>query len=229
MDYRSVLRLIAAVGTTLLLLSNTVSAGVILSPISVIGNTMGENGSTYRVSYTIDQSGLSAAFASGVTDFSTYIGGGPTHGNTSGVGDIGWASGRLGSLPGHIDYDLGANFNILQVAIWPEDTLGIISGITLFTADNPSFIGAVNVGTFAVSDPPDDVPVSAQVFDLTDSSGRYVRFQIDSVVANALDIAVLSEIAFDVTANNHAVPEPGTLALLGLSLAGLAVSRRRKQ
>lgn len=229
MDHRGVLKLSAAVGTTvLLLLSNSASAGVILSPTSAIGNTMGEFSSGWRVGYSFDQSGLSAAFTSGVTDFTTYIGGGPTHGNTSNVANIGWASALFASFPGHIDYDLGASRDILRVAIWSEDSLGVLNRITLFTADNPSFTGAVNVGSFAVSDPPDDVPVSAQVFDLTDSTGRYVRFQIDSVLPNVIGIAHLSEIAFDVTANNQTVPEPASLALLGMGLAGIGAIRRKR-
>ena len=48
-------------------------AGVILSPESVVANTMGEFGANFVDEHLIDQSGLSAGFVSGVTDFATLI------------------------------------------------------------------------------------------------------------------------------------------------------------
>ena len=57
-------------------------ADLILSPVSVIGNTLGQlpatSPSDFSPSNLINQAGLSATFNSGVTDFDTYLAGNPT-------------------------------------------------------------------------------------------------------------------------------------------------------
>ena len=197
-----------------------VAAGVILSPIAITNNTLGTYGSipANSIDFTFDGSGL-PAFTSGVTDFATYAAINPSHASFDTTNA--WAS-AAGVFSGVIDYDLGALYAINQVALWNQDG-GALQGINSFdilTSDNSSFTGAVNVGSFNAS----DASTLMQTFALAPSVGQYLRLQINSNYGGTCCVT-LGEIAADV----DTVPEPGTLALLGLGLVGFAASRRRQQ
>src|SRR5882757_2969794 len=95
---------VAAFALALGLLAPGAEAGAIINPGAVIANTMGEFGPLYDVQGLRDESGLSAAYVSGVTDFSTYVAT-TTHARTD--DQNGWLSSGPNVLPGHIDFDLG--------------------------------------------------------------------------------------------------------------------------
>src|SRR5262245_6199090 len=86
-------------------------AGVILQPASVSTDMGTGLGSPNRV---INQSGLSAGYTSGVTDFDTYIARKPTH-NSSDGRNI-WGSDF--SNTGNFDFDLGGTYAIGAFALW---------------------------------------------------------------------------------------------------------------
>ncbi len=212
-------------GALLILFTMTdhVLGDVITSPISVIANTAGQLGGS-GPGNLIDQSGLSAGFVSGVTDFDTYIGSSPTHSRNSSAGA--WVGGVF-VFDGHIDFDLGSSQLIEQIALWngTSNSTSAINSFTVFTSEDAGFGASTNVGSFnnAQNDASDPFPVS--VFDLTDSTARYARLQINSHHGNGT-VMGMGEIAFDTVA---AVPEPATFGALSLSAIGVYYRRRRRQ
>ena len=65
--------------------------------------------------------------------------------------------------------------------------------------------------------------VQRQVFDLTDSVGRFVRLSITSNYGG--DLVQANELAF----STSPVPEPSTALLLALGLIGLAARQKQIQ
>lgn len=203
--------------STPLLWSVGTSAGVILSADSVVNNTLGTfaGESIDRVS---DGSGL-PAFISGVTDFGTYMAANPVHAGFSSANA--WAS-QSGVLTGVIDFFLGGTLSIETLALWSQGSIGQeINSFSIFTSLDSTFASSTAVGTFNGAQ-----TQAGQAFDLVDSVGSYVRLQVNSNYG-ASCCTTLGEIAFDVNSST-AVPAPATLALLGLGLAGLGWSRRKK-
>jgi hypothetical protein len=198
----------------------TASAGTILSPEAVIANTLGVDSAPFANGFMIDQSGLSAGFTSGFTDFDTYIGTSPTH--VDGGLNVSWFSPAFGGTTGSIDYDLGSSVKVSQIVLWPDDFSGP-SGISVFTSDDSLFTLATLVGTLSPSDPANSVAVPGEVFDLLDTTARYVRLSITSGFDTGDQVGI-GEVAFDVT-----IPEPSVLTIFGLGLSGLGVMMRRRR
>jgi len=207
------------------LLSPMAANADVITSGSVYNNTAGEYSAAYNVGLLSDQSGLSSAYVDGVTDFATYTSSGVTHATSEGGGGVTWLSNGVPNFPVFMDFDLGAALQILNLALW-NGTAGntaSINGFSIFT----SMVADFSVSTFAGAfNNPIGVngPEPVTIFDLTDTTGQYVRVQLDSYYGNGC-CAGIGEIAWDVAA----VPEPGTLALFGIGLLGMGLSRRRKK
>lgn len=215
------LRHILAPALATCLVASPAAASVILSPVAVLSNTAGRYEPMADIDSTIDQSGLSSGFVSGVTDFSSYLATGPTHEWIYTDGSEWFSS--TGLTSGTIVYDLGAVYTVTQLALWNEEFSGI-SRMQVETSTDAAFGSASDVGTFAPTDTPFDAQYGAEVFGLTPSVARYVRLTLAGPQQpNRGTFLSMGEIAFDVTSSD--VPEPFTASLL---LVGMSVAAARR-
>jgi hypothetical protein len=207
----------------------TASAGFVLSPGSVIANTMGEAPGA-SVNQLLNQSGLSVGYTSGVTDFATYIASGPTH--TRAVQADQWFS-SIGTFPpGHIDFDLGNEYMVRDLAFWngAGTTTANVQNFRVFTSNVPDFSVSTLVGSFTNPQQRSSNTYPVTVFHLTNTDARYVRLDLDTYYGNP-NVVGIGEVAFDATSATAAAPEPASLTLLGIGSIGLLGYgwRRRKQ
>lgn len=190
--------------------------GVVLSPVAVTGSTLGTTAGT--TANLFNQSGLSAGFTSGVTDFATYIAGAPSHGSCT--SSTCWAS---NAGQGYLQFDLGASFGISALALWLDgSSLGNTNNIQSFSlisaadelfTSNVSSLGSFSAVQFG----------AAQVFNLS-GTGRYVRLNVLSNFGGSSN--VIGEVAFNVSSTP--VPEPTSLGLVMCGLAAAVFSLRHR-
>jgi hypothetical protein len=210
----SLLVLLAAV----VCMAADVRADFVLSAQSVVAAPPPINGFTFD--QTINQSGLSANYVSGVTDFSTYVASGPIHTRNNTPPNY---AASFSLPPVNVDYDLGSTYNVQRMAFWnyPFNFSAGVIGMQVFTSSVPNFSTSFLAGTFTPVDDGNGDVNHVQVFDVTDSNARYVRLHITAV--DSTNGTGFSEVAWG--ASN--VPEPTSLAALSLAALAGAVMRRR--
>ena len=167
--------------------------------------------SRFPIVNLINQSGISAAYNSGVTDFNTFVGMTALSGNPSFFGAGGWASAVGSSFQVNIDINLGFVQNLTRMALWNDVDLQGLGNFKLYASDNASFSSLTYLGSFTGY--PGGVGHFAQVFDMTDATTQYIRVE-GSPGGNEV-LLNIGEIAFEGSTVN-AVPEP-TSKLSGAS------------
>ncbi len=176
-------------------------------------------------SATIDQSGLSAGYVSGVTDFDTYIGSNPTHTSFARFNE--WFSG-FGNLTPTLTYDLGSVLTIDRIALWVEESSGFSTAVLSASTDGVTF---GNLGTIN----PIDNPLAAypaEVFSFAPTAMQFFRMDMSGCPQpnpGSTDECSLGEIAFS-SVPTTPVPVPAGAVLLGSVLVGgLAAARRTRR
>jgi hypothetical protein len=165
---------------TMFLECQTAPGQVILSPVGVTESGLGTfSPQTAGLTNIINGSGLeNVPFVSGVTGFDAYFT--PNDKYSRNADGTKWQSVLSFDVPlvGHIDFDLGASYQVNKIAVWNvsvKDVTVVISD-TLVGLDT-----ATPAGTFTLTQNTGSVSLQADILNLgTGLIGRYVRFAIAS-------------------------------------------------
>lgn len=214
----------------------TANASSVLSAQSVIENDFGVfvTGSTDE-SNMINGLGLVSGYTSGVTNWEAYFAGGGSLHQTAWTTEW-FGEDRLSNqaaFTGDVTFDLGSVHSLSGLALWNEDSYGIKQLDVYSSVDgsswalvkddyNPSNNTYSNVGN----------NYGADLLNWSALDARYIRLSIDlpgyNEVASLYSVSI-GEIAFK---NADPVPEPATLGLLSIGLAGLVgrtISKKRRK
>lgn len=212
--------LMACAVLALALSPSAAQASPIISPTAATASST--FGALYSINNTINHSGLSINFVSGVTDFDAYLALNPIH---TLIADNEWFSAE-GVTSATITYDLGSVRTVDRLALWNEEFSGFGTSRVSTSLDNVGYSFLMNINPV---DSPSQQDYGAQVFGLGALTTRYVRFEISGCPQPNGDPRLLcgiGEVAFSTGA--AAVPEPATATLTFLGLGALGMIRRRR-
>jgi hypothetical protein len=199
------------------------ASGEIFAPTSAVINAGGPGFGS--INDTLNQSGLSSGYTSGVTDFDSYIGTNPTH--TLVFAGYEWFS-NDGTSSASVTYDLGSLIGIDALALWNEESSGIGTLDLFGSADGTLFtlLGSFN----PLDNPYADYP--AEVFTFEAALLQFVRFDMSDCPQadpGSFQACAIGEVAFRTADVTPGVPEPGAWAMLLLGFGAVGFSMRRRR
>ena len=189
------------------------NATTITGAISATTTNMGELYGSTPLNNIVNQSGLSASYISGVTDFDSFVAS-TTH---SYWGEYEWFGFK--DTYGSIIFDLGNLFYIDRLALWNEDSQGIKEIFVSTSTTNDNWLPFGVGDKFTATDWTMNTDYSADIFKLSSTSvARFVKIDVLSTYAhsdpNIGHYPTLGEVAF----STAPVPEPATCFFLALVL-----------
>jgi hypothetical protein len=193
-------------------------AGVIVQPTTVSASTS-DFGGAYALVNQINQSGLSAGYISGVTDFDSFVAS-TTHDGLSAL-NSGFSVGAYGSF----SYDLGAVYDIDAIGLWATSNSGSVLQFNLY-ADNDNDFSNGNsglLGGFTAVGSNNTAADPGQAFSFSEVATRYVHMEI--VTTNGGPQPGLGEVIFRTATM---VPEPEPMALFAVGLVPVWLRLRKK-
>ena len=214
----------AIVLASVLSVVTNVNAGTILSPTAALASN--EFSSSFSINNTIDQSGLSSGFVSGVTDFDTFLALNPTHSTNA---SFEWFT-SAGVTSAQVDYNLGSVYTIDRLALWNEEASGIGAFDILTSSDNITF-SLLLAGLMPFNNPLTS-DYSAEVFSFSSTLAQYIRFNITGCpqVDSIFNGCAIGEVAFSVNQGEvSTVPVPAALPLMASALGIFGLARRRNK
>lgn len=175
---------------------------VMISPQSVVYNSMGEYNADYSPQKMIDHSGLITDFTSGVTELSAYLENTYTGAVSDSYSNAVGSFASNGTTNGYIDFDLGGEYELTTFLLWNDSDYQGINNFQLLVDDDPSFSNPKLLGNFSASYSSGwNIPL--QQFTFNKATGRYVRLEIFDIhqvtYAYLGQLAQVAEIAFDAT------------------------------
>jgi len=201
-------------------------AGVIVQATSISSPQGSFSTAGYELTQIINQSGLSAGYTGGVTDFDSFLAS-ATH--DSGVGtttNTGFTN-TAGGFPQQITFNFGSLFSISGLGFWATSNIGTVTEFRLFADDDSdptNGVGGQLGGTFNAA-ANGGTASAGQVFSFGAASTQFVHLYVDNTAGGTGLFPGIGEVVFNAS-NASAVPEPATTALVLIGLAGVVLRRK---
>lgn len=203
----------------LIIFSSSSGASTLITPGSV-SSSEPEFGSGYFLANIIDQSGLSANYTSGITDFASFT---ATTTSSSASLQDNTSTLHFGAEGGmNFDFTFDASYTFSDFALWNDTDSQGIGSFSLFSSSDSSF-SSLTLLTSGIATFGPQPPMPAQTFSFSPTDTQYLRLMATPISEQILNFG---EVAFG--ANASPIPVPAALWLFGSALLGFIGLGKRK-